>query len=73
MKSGFGTPLLAVLLLGGAAAAAWKFGFVSFDQLIYLGKMVIGWTAWSGLVALGYAGLERLFPKALHAAHDEHS
>ncbi len=60
--------LTLVVLL--AAAAAWYFEFIATEQILYLVTMIAGWTAWTCLVALAYAGLEKLFPNLLcaHAA-----
>jgi hypothetical protein len=55
---------LFVLLAAGAAMAA-AFGFLQLEQLVYLVKMIVGWTGWTCIVALIYAGCERLFPNVL--------
>jgi len=54
-----------LVLLAAGAAVAWTFGFLQFEQLIYLVKMIVGWTAWTVFVAVVYAGCERLFPNLL--------
>ena len=43
------------------------------EQILYLVQMVLGWTAWTCLVALAYAGLEKLFPHILCAPPAEDS
>jgi hypothetical protein len=43
------------------------------EQILYLVKMVLGWTAWTCLVALVYTGLEKLFPRILCAPPAEDS
>jgi hypothetical protein len=55
---------LFVLLAAGVTMAA-AFGFLQLEQLVYLLKMIVGWTAWTCAVAVIYAGCERLFPNVL--------
>ena len=61
---------LSLLLAAGIAVAA-KFGFLQLDQLVYLVKMVVGWTAWTCVVAMIYARCENLFPNVLRPPADE--
>jgi hypothetical protein len=63
MEKIFLAALFALLTAGAAMAAA--FGFLQLEQLVYLVKMIVGWTAWTCLVALIYAGCERLLPNVL--------
>ena len=58
-------PAIIVLILALALVVPWKFGFVTIDQFIYLGQMTGGWLAWTALVAILYAGVEKLFPDLL--------
>jgi hypothetical protein len=64
MPNAFGVALVALL---AAVAAAWTFGLVKTEQIVYVATMIGGWTAWTCLIALGYAGLEKLFPDRLCA------
>jgi hypothetical protein len=57
---------IGILIVAAAAVAgAWKLGYVTPDQMVYITKMVAGWTGWTALVAVAYAGIERLFPGVL--------
>ena len=56
--------LLIALILAGLAVA-YRFGNLGVDQVIYLANLIGGWTAWVVVVAIAYAGLEKLFPKLL--------
>ena len=58
--------LFALVMLGWAMSR----GLIATptpEQILYLVKMVLGWTAWTCLVAVAYAGLEKLFPHILCA------
>ena len=63
------------ILIAAAAgvAGAWKLGYVTADQIVYIANMISGWTAWTALVAVAYAGLERLFPGVLCPPRTDHS
>jgi hypothetical protein len=60
-----------ILLLIAGAAAGYRFGLGTVDQFIYVGKMIVGWTLWTVILAVLYAGLERLFPNFLCAPHQD--
>ena len=57
--------LLLIAFIAAALAVAWKFGGLGTDQIVYLGNMVVGWSLWTGGVAIAYAGLEKLLPSVL--------
>lgn len=59
---GLAATALLVLLAG---LAAHSFGFLGVEQFIYVGQLIGGWLVWTCLVAVAYAGLERLFPRFL--------
>jgi hypothetical protein len=64
--------LFALVMLGWAMSR----GLIATptpEQILYLVQMVLGWTAWTCLVALAYAGLEKLFPHILCAPPAEDS
>lgn len=61
------TALLIVL----AMLAANSFGFLGVDDFIYVGKLIAGWAAYVCLIAILYAGLERLMPSILCAPSQE--
>jgi hypothetical protein len=63
--------LVVLLLVAGVVAMA--FGFVKLEQIVYVVKMIAGWTAWTAFVAVVYAGCERLFPDLLCAPAAEES
>jgi len=56
--------LVAVVAL--APLIAWKFGHFGAEQMLYFGKMVAGWFAWTVAVSVVYWVLEALFPFLLH-------
>ena len=62
--------LFALVMLGWAMSR----GLIATptpEQIFYLVQMVLGWTAWACLVALAYAGAEKLFPHILCVAPTE--
>ena len=64
--------LVAVIAL--APLVAWKFGGLGAEQMLYFGKMVAGWFAWTVAVSVVYWTLEALFPRVLcRAAMDDAS
>jgi hypothetical protein len=63
---------IAILIAAGASVAgAWQMGYVGGDQIVHVANMLLGWTAWTILIAVAYAGLERLFPDLLRSSHTE--
>ena len=65
---------IGVLIAAAAGVAvAWNLGYVTTDQIVYIANMICGWTAWTALVAVAYAGLERLFPGVLCPPPADHS
>ena len=60
-----------ILLLIAGAAAGYRFGLGTVEQFIYVGKMIVGWTLWTVVLAAIYAGLERLFPNFLCSPHQD--
>jgi len=54
-----------IVLLAAAGVVAAMFGFLQLEHLVYVMKLMAGWTAWTIFVALVYAGCERLFPNVL--------
>ena len=65
-----GLILVAALMLGWAMNRG-LIATPTLEQTLYLAQMVLGWTAWTCLVAFAYAGLEKLFPDILCAPHVE--
>ena len=63
--------LVVLLLVAGVVALA--LGFIKLEQIVYVVKMIAGWTAWTVFVALVYAGCERLFPDLLCAPASDDS
>ena len=57
--------MVLVVLIALALLIAWKFGRLGAEQIIYLGKMVAGWLAWTVAVAAVYRVLETLVPHVL--------
>jgi hypothetical protein len=56
-----------------AMLAAHSFGFLGTDDFLYVGKLLAGWTAYTCVIALLYAGLEKLIPGILCAPPAEES
>lgn len=54
-----------ILILGVTLAFAAGRGYSTIEQIAYFIKMIVGWTAWTGFVAIVYAGLEKLLPGLL--------
>lgn len=67
------TGFLLIVLIAGGLATAYRFGMLTPEQFIYVGKLIVGWTAWTVVVAVIYAGLERLFPNFLCSPHEDHT
>jgi hypothetical protein len=63
--------ILFALVMLGFAMQRGLIATPTLEQILYLVQMVLGWTAWTCLVALAYAGLEKLFPDILCAPHAE--
>jgi hypothetical protein len=59
------------ILLAIAAAIAMALGYIQIGQILYVAKLIAGWTAWTCAVALIYAGLEKLFPDVLCAPAED--
>ena len=57
--------VVTILLVVLAMLAAHSFGFLGLEQFLYMGQLLAGWLAWTCLVAIIYAGLEKLFPRVL--------
>ena len=55
--------LLVLLVAAGIVDAT--FGFLQLEQIVYVVKLIAGWTAWTVVVAVVYAGCEKLFPNLL--------
>jgi hypothetical protein len=53
------------VLLAAAGIVVATFGFLQLEQIVYVVKLIAGWTAWTVLVAVVYAGCEKLFPNLL--------
>jgi hypothetical protein len=66
-----GILVLVVLLMLGWAMRQGLIATPTPEQILYLVQMVLGWTAWTCLVALAYAGAEKLFPHILCVAPTE--
>jgi hypothetical protein len=65
------TWVLLILLIAGGLATAYRFGMLTPEQFIYVGKLIVGWTAWTVVIAVLYGLLEKLFPKFLCSAHED--
>ncbi|MFL6797518.1 MAG: hypothetical protein ACJ8F3_08920 [Xanthobacteraceae bacterium] len=52
---------LLVVVLASAAVAV-SLDVLGLEQIVYVLEMIAGWTAWTLVVAVAYAGLERLVP-----------
>lgn len=65
------TWFLLILLVAGGIATAYRFGMLTQEQFIYVGKLIVGWTAWTAVLAVIYAGLEKVFPNFLCAPHED--
>jgi hypothetical protein len=62
-----GILILAALLMLGWSMRQGLIATPTPEQILYLVQMVLGWTAWTCVVAFAYAGLEKLFPHILCA------
>jgi len=56
------TNIVLVAVIAVAPLVAWKFGHLGAEQILYFGKMVAGWFAWTVAVSVVYWVLEALFP-----------
>jgi len=65
------TWFLLILLITGGLATAYRFGMLTPEQFLYVGKLIVGWTAWTAAVAVLYGLLEKLFPGFLCSAHED--
>ncbi len=63
--------VITAVLIVLAGIAAHSFGFLGVEQFLYIGQLISGWLAWTCLVAILYAGLEKLFPGVLCSASHE--
>jgi hypothetical protein len=63
--------VLTVVLVVAFLVTAYGFGFLGWEQVAYVGELIVGWTAYTIVIALLYAGLEKLFPNVLCAAAHE--
>jgi hypothetical protein len=70
MGQKFGLIAIAVLVVF-ALMAANSFGFLGVDDLVYAVKLIAGWTAYVAVIAIVYAGVERLMPGILCTAAPE--
>jgi hypothetical protein len=71
VKYAYGIFTLLVLLMLGWTMQRGLIATPTPEQILYLVQMVLGWTAWTCLVGLAYAGLEKLFPDILCRHHAE--
>jgi hypothetical protein len=70
MGQKIGLAVTAVLIVL-AMVAANSFGFLGVDDFLYAGKLLAGWTAYVCVIAIVYAGIERLMPGILCTAAPE--